>query len=274
MTTVRFAAAVLAFAPLALAAQGPVRVAALKVSEPALVAELDMDKLKGQPFRLAWSPDGSQFYVQTLEGSFADANAGKPTAKLRHYLFASTPGASKKDVNGPPDWFAAYWTAKYGQTAPGAPSLAIDVKSEVRQQTATSAPVGGDLARGGGDPASGTGAGAGTSAGDVAAAAINRQTQTVNFLVYKGQRIGEFVNSVFVPGLTYGWGPSGTNVIAFAQPKGGKIVIMDDQAQMLEIAGTKDGLLPAWSPDGKRLAWLEKDGRKKYKLLVATVSNP
>ena len=272
MTRTRIAAAVLAIAPLTLAAQGPVRVASLKVSEPALVAELDMDKLKGQPFRLAWSPDGSQFYVQTLEGTFADANAGKPTAKLRHYLFPATPGASKKDLNAPPDWFAAYWTAKYGQTAPGAPSLAIDVKSEQRRQTTTSAPVGGDLARGGGDAAAGTGAGGGTSAGDVAAAAVNRQMQTVNFLVYKGQRIGEFVNTVFVPGLTYGWGPSGTNAIAFATPKDGEIVIMDDQANKLKVDGTKDAVLPAWSPDGTRLAWLEKDGKKKFKLFVSTVS--
>jgi len=272
MSGTRIAAAVLALTPVALLAQGPLRVASLKVSEPALVVELDMDKLKGQPFRLAWSPDGSQLYVQTLEGSFADANAGKPTAKLRHYLFPSTPGGSKKDLQGPPDWLAAYWTAKYGQHAPGAPSLAIDVKSEQRRQTTTSAPVGGDLARGGGDAAAGTGAGGGTSAGDVAAAAVNRQMQTVNFLVYKGQRIGEFVNTVFVPGLTYGWGPSGTNAIAFATPKDGEIVIMDDQANKLKVDGTKDAVLPAWSPDGTRLAWLEKDGKKKFKLFVSTVS--
>ena len=185
MTRIRIATALLAVAPLALAAQGPIRVSSLQVSEPAQIAELDMDKLKGQPFRLAWSPDGSQLYVQTLEGSFADANTGKPSAKLRHYLFAASAGASKKDLSAPPDWFAAYWTAKYGQTAPGAPALAIDVKSERRQQTTTSAPMGGDMARGGGDAAAGTGSGGGTSAGDVAAAAANRQAQTVNVMMYK-----------------------------------------------------------------------------------------
>lgn len=267
MTRIRIATALLAVAPLALAAQGPIRVANLQVSEPAQIAELDMDKLKGQPFRLAWSPDGSQLYVQTLEGSFADANAGKPSAKLRHYLFPSTPGGSKKDLNAPPDWFAAYWTAKYGQTAPGAPSLAIEVKGEQRKVSATSAPAGGEMAKGGVVPGD-----LGTSAGDVGSAAFASQTQRVNVMLYKGQRIGEFVNSVIVPGLTYGWGPSGTNVIAFAEPKDGKIVIMDDQAKTLEVDGTKDAILPAWSPDGTRLVWLQKDGKKKYKLFVSSIA--
>jgi hypothetical protein len=272
MTAHRIAAVLVALVPVALLAQGPLRVDALTVADPALVAELDMGKLKGEPFKMAWSPDGSQLYVQTLEGSYADANAGKPNAKLRHYLFASSAGASKKDVNGPPDWFASYWTEKYGQHAPGAPALAIQLKSEQRRQSTTAAPMGGDLARGGGDAGSGTGAGAGTSAGDVAAANYASQTQTVHMMLYKGETIGEFVNSAIVPGLTYGWGPSGTNAIAFAKPKGGKVVIMDDQGKKLEIDKSDDAVLPAWSPDGTRLAWLQKDGKKKYKLLVAAVT--
>ncbi len=262
MKDIRVATALLAVAPLALAAQGPIRVGNLQVSEPAQIAELDMDKLKGQPFRLAWSPDGSQLYVQTLEGSFADANAGKPTAKLRHYLFTSTPGASKKDLQGPPDWFAAYWNGKNGQHPVDAPGLRIEPKTEQRRAQATAAPSGGDLAKG----------------GEQGASVSNIQSSTgsvsvpVTTLVYKGEKIGEFVNSPMVPGLTYGWGPSGTNVIAFAEPKDGEILIMDDQAKKLKVDGTKDGILPAWSPDGTRLAWLQKDGKKKFKLLVSTVS--
>jgi hypothetical protein len=61
-------------------------------------------------------------------------------------------------------------------------------------------------------------------------------------------------------------------VIAYARPKGGKVVIMDDQGKKVEIDGAEGALLPAWSPDGTRLAWLQRDGRKKYKLYVAAVS--
>jgi hypothetical protein len=140
-------------------------------------------------------------------------------------------------------------TAKYGQHAPGAPALSIDVKSEQRRQTTTSAPMGGDMARGGGDAGAGTSAGGGTSAGDVAAAALNSQTQTVNVMLYKEQRIGEFVNSVIVPGLTYGWGPNGTNV-SRSRIRRGQIVIWTTRARTLEVAGT-NAVLPRGLPTAR-----------------------
>lgn len=261
------AAALIAAAPLIVAAQGPLRVDTLTIGQPVRVAELDMDKLKGQPFRLAWSPDGAQLYVQTLEGSYGDVAKAKSSVKLRHYLFKAAGGDDKKDLQGPPDWFAVYWNDKSRQYPEGAPALAIDAKNETRKQSATAQPMGGDLARGG------VGGTTGSSAGDVAAASYATQMVPVTTLVYKGQKIGEFVNSVFVPGLTYGWGPAGTNVMAFAAVDDDlKVTIIDDQGGRKAIDGTKESLLPAWSQDGSKLAWLQKDGRKKYQLFVVSVS--
>jgi Tol biopolymer transport system component len=95
----------------------------------------------------------------------------------------------------------------------------------------------------------------------------------VTTLVYKGQKIGEFVNSVFVPGLTYAWGPAGTNVMAFAAVDDDlKVTIIDDQGAKKAIDGTKESVLPAWSHDGAKLAWLQRDGRKKFQLFVASVN--
>ena len=253
-------------------AQAPLRVSALKIAEPVRVAELDMDKLKGQPYRMAWSPDGTQLYVQTLEGNINDVATGKVQPKLRHYLFSTEPGSAKKDAPGQPDWVAEYWNAKYGQYAPGSTALKIDVKEERRTERATNAPVGGDLAKGGVSGGGGTSAGPGTSAGDVSAANAASQILNVRTMTYKGEKIGEFVNTVIVPGLTYGWGPKGSNIIAFSALKSGKVVILDEQGGKLEIDGSKDAVLPAWSPDAKRLAWLQKDGRKKFQLYIAPVS--
>jgi hypothetical protein len=248
------------------ARQAPLRIDTVKISAPTTVTEIDLGKLKGEPSRLAWSPDGSQLYLQTLEGTFADAASGRSNVKLRHYLFAASNG-SKKDLQAEPDWATAYWLAKSGQASPDGPPLRIELKTDERLERTTSVPRGGDLAKGGGSPDL-----TGTSAGDAGAAAYNSQTVSTHSMLLKGETVGEFVNSVIVPGLTFGWGPKGTKAIAFAAPKTGRVVVMDEQGGKQEVAGSKDAMLPAWSPDGARLAWLQKDGRKKFLLQVARVS--
>lgn len=245
--------------PAILATQSPLRAGTLKVSEPVKVAELDMDKLKGQPSRLAWSADGTQVYVQTMEGHF-----GQPGQKHRHYAVNTTDG-SRNDVPVEPDWASAYWTTKSGQTSPDGPPLTIELKQEMRKEKTVSAPMGGDLARGG------SGGDTGTGAGDAMAAAYNQQPVPVNTMLLRGTAIGEFVNSVIVPGLTFGWGPKGTKAIAFADPRNGRVVVQDGRGEKREVAGSKDAILPAWSDDGTRIAWLQKDGKKKYILQIARV---
>jgi hypothetical protein len=37
------------------------------------------------------------------------------------------------------------------------------------------------------------------------------------------------------------------------------------------VAGIKGAAMPAWSSDGSRLTFLQKSGRKKFRLLSATV---
>jgi hypothetical protein len=242
-------------------AQMPLRVDSAKFSEPATVAALDMGKLKGEPGRLSWSPDGSELYLQTREGAF-----GQPNAKLRHYVFAAANGA-KRDLDAEPEWASAYWTMKSAQASPDDPRLKIELKTETRQQRTTSVPMGGDLARG-----APTTAETGSSAGDAGAAAYASQKATAHVMQLKGDAIGEFVNSVIVPGLTFGWGPKGSKAIAFTAPQSGRVVVMDADGGKLELRGSKNAILPAWSPDGVNLAWLQQDGRKKFVLQVAHVS--
>ncbi len=256
---IRIATAALVALPWIVAAQSPMRVGALKLSQPSTIAELDTAKLKGQPSRLAWSADGTQLYVQTMEGSF-----GQPGQKLRHYAITVADG-SRQDLQAEPDWASAYWTTKSGQTSPDGPPLKIELKTETRTEKTVSSPMGGDLARGG------AGGETGTGAGDALAAAYNQQPVPVNTMLVSGSIVGQFVNSVIVPGLTFGWGPKGSKVIAFTEHKSGRVVVMDERGEKREVAGSKDAILPAWSADGTRIAWLQRDGKKRFTLQVARV---
>lgn len=239
--------------------QSPVRVDRTKVSAPQQVTVLDAGKLKGEPARLAWSPDGTQFYVQT-----SGHTAATQTGEARHYIFSAANGA-KQDVQAEPAWASEYWAGKSGQTPGDDRSLKIDLKTEERQERTTASPMGGDLARGGVE------ADTRSSGGDAGIAGY-REPVTVHMMVLKGKTIGEFINTAIVPGRTFGWGPPGSKAIAYTAVKSGRVILMDAEGGIREVDGSKDAILPAWSPDGARLAWLEKDGRKKFVLKVAHVS--
>lgn len=245
--------------PAAAMAQGSWRANQLTFTAPAALTTID--NLKGQPARLAWSPDGSELYVQALEGEF-----GKPGGTLHHYVISAANGRTR-GVGAEPAWAAAYWEAKRAQASPDDAAFKIEPKSETRQARTTSVPTGGDLARGGTVGADVMG----TSNDDAASAAFNSQTVVINTMVLKGETIGRFENTVIVPGLTFGWGPKGSNVIAYAATNG-RVVVMDATGAKQDVTGSKSAVLPAWSADGSKLAWLQKDGRKKVVLQVSGVS--
>ena len=239
------------------ASQSAPRVNSLRFSKPVPLVMLDMEKLPGEPSRLSWSPDGTQLYLQTLEGGF-----GQPNVTPHHYVLDAATGV-KENVDSEPDWAHQYWTAKSGQSSPDDPPLRIELKTERQRQQTTSLPTGGELARGGLTP--------GLTENDELTI-IGSQMVPVITLLLNGEVVGEFVNSVLVPGLTYGWGPMGAKVIAFTTPKTGRVLVMDDLGQKQEITGSKNAILPAWSPNGDRVVWLQKDGRRKFSLQVARVS--
>ena len=249
---------VIAACPAAAFAQAPmpVPVGSIMISAPTDVATLDLGKLKGEPSRLAWSPDHQQIYLQTIEGAFHQPRA------IHHYLVDASSG-KVKDAPAEPDWFSPYWASKSDKSSPDTPSLDIDLTSENRVEKTTNVPRGGDLARGGVDTGS-----SGSSAGEAIQAAATSQTVTVHTMKLHGQVIGEFTNSVIVPGLTFAWAPAGAKAIAYTD-RGGKLMLMSADGKRQDVAGTRDALLPMWSADAKKLAWLQKDGKKKLVLKIA-----
>lgn len=237
-------------------AQAP-RVSSLRFSNPVTIATLDLAELPGEPSRLAWSPDGTQLYFQTLEGGF-----GKPDVARHHYLLDVKIG-SREDLQVEPEWAVVYWAAKSGQSSPDDPPLRIELKTERRKERTTSLPQGGDLARGGTSP--------GISENDQVSILAQQSVADITLLLF-GETVGHFENTVLVPGLTYGWGPMGAKIIAYTSPKGGRVTVMDDGGQKKDVPGSRDAILPAWSPDGDRIAWLQKSGRRRFVLQVTHVS--
>jgi hypothetical protein len=219
--------------------------------------------MKGDLARLSWSTDGRQFYLQTVERDRSG------NVKTTHHFVVSS-GGTPTAVDGEPDWASSYWTWKAGQASPASRAFGIDVEGPRREtKRSTAAPTGGALARGGiADPSTGT------TAADVAAAADQTQVLTIYALKVKNETLGEWVNEAVVPGANFAWAPAPLRLLAFTKREGGPIVVLDEAGHKQELIGAKAAGFPAWSADGKRMAWLERRDKKKYQLMTADIATP
>jgi hypothetical protein len=242
-------ASALSTSPAQTPTSAPVDVSTLKVGAPAAVAELDLGKLKGDLREVCWSPDGAQLYVQTMEGV-------APAEKPHHYTVAAAGGALQS-IDQQPDWAREFWITKSYQSAPGVPAMAITVE----HGTATTK----------GLPPEGSVRGTGVGAQDLANSSSTDATQNVIRLVLLDEAVGEFVETRPIPGLTFSWGPESSGAIAFTD-RTGRLILFDQKQHKRTVPAVKDALLPAWSSDGSRLAWVQKAGRKKYTLVWAPVT--
>lgn len=234
------------------------------LSAPVAVVELDLGKLKGDLREMSYSPDGTQLYIQTSE---PDLRLG---SKVRHYLVGFD-GKGPKNTDGRPAWASRYWSWKSGQAAPGMSAWKIDIEQQTKKVTTTSAPAGGDMARGAGSSGNPESSVTGMTVGEAVDAARLSQGATTVTLKLKGEIIGEFVNEAVIPGSTFSWGPSGSGLIAYANSDG-HLVFMDSEGRKQEVPGSKSVMMPAFTDDGGRVAYLEKTSRKKAMLRVINVT--
>jgi hypothetical protein len=93
-----------------------------------------------------------------------------------------------------------------------------------------------------------------------------QQTATITARL-KGTVVAQSVNKPMVPGATWGWAPAPLGGLAFVDAKK-RLVLIDRAGKTLDVAGTTDVMLPAWSQDGKRIAFLQRKGRKNFVLSV------
>ena len=231
---------------------------AVQVAAPAKAAAIE---LKGEPTRLSWSADGAQLAIQTSERD----DKGM-TRNPRYYLVGAADG-KVSNAQASPEWADKYWAWKSNQYTPWSSSIGIDVTQDQKTVSSTSAPAGGALAKGGGsgslDP--------GTTVDDAAQHKLNSQTLSVVTLKLLGETVGYFEGVQFIPGYTFGWAPKELAAIVYVN-QSGHLAVMDKDGKKQEVDGTKNVLLPAWSVDGTKIAFLQKSGKNKYDLYVAAVT--
>jgi len=241
----------------------PVDATKLVISRPAAVAELSGDALPGFPVRMAWSPDGVEVYVRLVR---RDRWANET---VFHRLI-SVPGGRVTQTDREPSWASAYWAWKSAYNAPGSPGFRIESETRTQQVAPTNSGAGGAIAQNTGDPY-GPGFDLGPQGQAIIARAMQAQMVTTSTLTIKGQLLSEFINTQPMPGLLFGWAPEGVGALAYADSKR-RLVIMDSTGRRHEARATKGVLLPAWSPDGSSLAWLEQVGSRTFVLTTARVA--
>src|SRR4051812_22748672 len=218
-------------------------VSALVVSPPTLVCELDMNQLKGEMRRLSFSADGRNIHVQTAEIGVA-----------QHDYIVTLPDGVVSLAFGEPEWAAAYWAMKSDLAAPGIPSLRLEVQQDNRRTRPT--PFAGGTANGG------------AYTPDVKNPVDAFESEVT--LRLRGVQLGNWINGAPMAGETYGWGPMRSGAIVFVA-SGERLTLMDQQARRKIVGTIKGASMPAWSSDGTRLAFLQKAGKKRYRLMTAAV---
>ena len=91
-----------------------------------------------------------------------------------------------------------------------------------------------------------------------------------NRLLMRDVVVAEAQGAPAVPGRTYSWAPYAMGAIAFVD-KEHRLAIVDQGGHTRTVPNTKDVLLPAWSPDGTRIAYLQKAGNDRYTIVVVDV---
>lgn len=226
-------------------APAPIDVSTRAVGASVVICDLDLNVLKGEVRRVSWSPNLQSIHLQTRDPRNED-------------LFDYIVDIETHDIShafGEPVWAATYWARKSSLVAPLLPQVRLEVTEHNRRTRPT--PFSGPLNSGAGqtpDPRS----------------PVDAYENEVT-LRFEGEEIGNWINGAPMAGDTFGWGPDGSGALAFTD-KTGRLTLIDLGKHKLAVNGVKDAVFPAWSLDGSRLAWLQKNGRKKYKLVTATVS--
>jgi hypothetical protein len=216
--------------------------AKLIVSDPVTLRDLGKAEARGVATRMAWSPDGEWLYVRV---STFDRWSNEA---VRH-LLVETQGKRTQDLGDEPSWLPRYWNTKSALASPTVASWRIKIDTREDQVRTTNVPREGNIGQHVADPGAGM--------DEVVRKAVN-SSQKVLFedYVLNGRVISSAINDHVVPGRTFAWAPPPVALVAFVDAKG-KLQLMNRAGARREVKGAKKPSLPAWSEDGRRLAFVQ-----------------
>jgi hypothetical protein len=228
----------------ALSAQSAARatdVAKLTVSSPSTLRDLGKAGVRGVPTRMAWSPDAAWLYLRL---STFDRWSNET---VRHVL-AEIDGKRVQDLGDEPGWLPRYWNTKAALTSPTVPAWRMKIDTREEQVRTTNVPREGNIGQHG-DPGAGM--------DDVVRkAALASQKTLFEQYTLNGHVVASAVNDHVPPGRMFAWAPPPLALIAFVD-ESGRLVLMNAAGATRQVKGAKKPSLPAWSDDGRRLAFVQ-----------------
>ncbi len=222
-------------------ARQPIDLAKLVVSDPATLRDLGKADARGVATRMAWSADGAWIYVRM---STFDRWSNET---VRH-LLVETQGKRIQDLGDEPSWLPRYWNTKSALASPTVPSWRIKIDTREGQVRTTNVPREGNIGQHG-DPTAGL---------DETVRKAANSSQKVSFedYVLNGRVVASAINDHVAPGRTFAWAPPPLALVAFVDAKW-RLMLMNQAGATREVKGAKKPSLPAWSEDGRRLAFVQ-----------------
>lgn len=231
-------------------------VAKLAISAPATIRDLDIKGVRGVPTRMAWSPDNLWLYIRV---STFDRWSNET---VRH-LLVETAGKRVETLAEEPGWLPRYWNLKSATTSPVIPTWRIKVDAREELLRTTNVPREGNIGQHTADPSAGM--------DEVARkAAFSSQKTTYEQYLLNGHVIAAATNGHVAPGRAFAWAPAPLALIAYVSEKG-RLVVMNHAGQTRDVKGPKKPLLPAWSEDGRRIAFIQQSGSGTYTVKVVEI---
>ena len=192
---------------------------ALRLQAPMLVGSYGNSALGGFPIRLAWSADGTYLCIGALQID----NRGNIVA--RQVRVVTVWSGELNSAPAVPGWAESYWAWKSAPNAPWYPSPKIE---SARRRSFSMYTMGAP------------------------------SSTFVTTLQLGSEVVGESTEKIpFGPGTSYSWSPYAMGALAYVDRRG-VLAVIDRNGRKVDLVGARGGiLLPAWSPDGTSIAFLE-----------------